>query len=427
MSYSMIKRPVVAVGTMDPISCFSRGGMPMPTPVPWGSVDIDCQLPGEPPQAPACRSYGGMWYRELGICVPGGLIPAFPATPTAPAPPANPYDQVAAQVCTLTGGSYANGLCNYAQLGVTRTRSQLVDSDFTPPAGWAPPAGGCPQGQIGWPPVCVSVPNTLPSGPTGTACPEGKVWDAQSGKCLDKGQVLPPGEEPPQQQPTTPAESKLPSWVIPAVAGGAAFLIIAALAVRQPRQMAANAGEPGMPSERMLAAYEYAKEAHKRAVSSKKHGTLRESADLYSKAGRAYGDAADMAYREWPVMSTSFNNLSVRLSGIAANLHRKAYDQGHSGPYGMRPNKGTQQEADSWAAEADWKMEAASQAVENGLRSAAELYYSANSLYALAANSETNPAKAKRYRELTKRSLLMANEVMKNVAMRPNRQRRRKS
>jgi hypothetical protein len=216
----------------------------MPTPVPWGGVDVDCQLPGEPPQAASCRSYGGMWYRELGVCIPGTLpggIPSFPATPYAPAPPATPQDQVAAQVCTLTGGTYSGGQCNYPRLGVTRTRSQLVDSDYTPPAGWTPPAGGCPQGQVGWPPVCVPVPNTLPPAPAPPACPQGQVWDAQAAKCLDPSQVLPPGEEQPQPEPAT--EDKLPAWVIPAAVGGAAFVILAALVMRQPKEMQANRSE----------------------------------------------------------------------------------------------------------------------------------------------------------------------------------------
>ena len=246
MSYSILKKPVALAG-MDPIACLSRGGMPMPTPVPWGGVDIDCQLPGEPPQAASCRSYGGMWYRELGLCVPGtipGGIPSFPATPYAPAPPTNPYDQVAAQVCTATGGRYAGGICNYPQLGVTRTRSQLVDSEYEPPAGWTPPAGGCPQGQIGWPPVCVPVPNTLPSIPTTPgSCPAGTTWDAASGKCIAPAQLPPPGESESEKQvaPAAPAEEKkLPSWVLPAVAGGAAFVILAALVASQRRSMRAN-------------------------------------------------------------------------------------------------------------------------------------------------------------------------------------------
>jgi hypothetical protein len=339
MSYSIIKRRGALSG-MDPLTCVSRGGMPLPTPVPWGGVDIDCQLPGEPPQAAQCRSLGGMWYRELGLCIPGalpGLLPSFPTTPYAPAPPANPYDQAAAQVCTATGGRYEAGLCNYPQQGVTRTRSQLVDSEYEPPAGWTPPSGGCPQGQIGWPPVCVPVPSTLPSIPTAPACPQGQVWDVQSGKCLDKAQVLPPGEEPPQKQvaPAKAEEDKLPSWVIPAVAGGAVFVILAALVMRQPREMRANQA----PSPKLHVAVARAKKAHDEARRLEKSGTLLQIGGAYSKAGRLWGDAADLAYDErLQPHADRYDNASLRCSELAAKFNRAAADEGHSGPYGMRPN-----------------------------------------------------------------------------------------
>lgn len=302
MSYSILKKPVALAG-MDPLTCISRGGTPMPTPVPWGyGIDVDCQLPGEPPQAAQCRSYGGMWYRELGLCIPGmipGGIPSFPATPYAPAPPANPYDQVAAQVCTATGGHYAGGICNYPQLGVTRTRSQLVDSEYDPPAGWTPPAGGCPQGQVGWPPVCVPVPNTLPSIPTTpAACPAGTVWDAASGKCIAPAQLPPPGESESEKQvaPAAPAEEKkLPSWVLPAVAGGAAFVILAALAMRRPREMRANAGEPSARLSRLL---ERARRASLVAHRPPPRLSKEQLAELHSRAGLAHSEAATQAWGE---------------------------------------------------------------------------------------------------------------------------------
>jgi len=348
MSYSIIKKPVALAG-MDPIACLSRGGMPMPTPVPWGGVDIDCQLPGEPPQAASCRSYGGMWYRELGLCIPGtipGGIPSFPATPYAPPPPANPYDQVAAQVCTATGGRYAGGICNYPQLGVTRTRSQLVDSEYEPPAGWTPPAGGCPQGQIGWPPACVPVPNTLPSiptpPPTPGSCPAGTTWDAASGKCIAPAQLPPPGEGESEKQVAPAAqaeEKKLPSWVIPAVAGGAAFVILAALVMRKPSEMRANRLDPRASLQKKL--HEKVYRATSEANRAARQGGLTklQRAYLYTEASRLYGDASDMA-RESGLHDTAkkLEDEAMRASRLAGEWRTKAEEDPPRGWYGMRPN-----------------------------------------------------------------------------------------
>jgi len=286
-----------------------------------------------------------MWYRELGLCVPGalpGFLPSFPTTPYAPAPPANPYDQVAAQVCTATGGRYAGGICNYPQLGVTRTRSQLVDSEYEPPAGWTPPSGGCPQGQIGWPPYCVPVPNTLPSipstPPSPPDCSENQVWDAASGKCVAKEQLPPKGEAESEKQvePAKAEEDKLPSWVVPAVAGGAAFLILAALVLRQPREMRANAT---FPSQRLHSLVTKARTAHDRAKTLAHKGTPLQTAEAYSKAGRLWGDAADLARDSnlWNY-ATRYERASVRCSKKAAWYQRMAADAGYTGPYGMRPN-----------------------------------------------------------------------------------------
>ncbi len=136
------------------------------------------------------------------------------------------------------------------------------------------PVGGCPAGQLGWPSLgipCTTVPgipsSSQPQAPGG--CPPGQLgWPSNGIPCMTLPQPTMPGggvpgvstnpngmpnipvpgvsinpnvTAPPMQQPAAPAQSGMPSWVIPvAIGGGVLLLAIVAFASKKKHSYAPN-------------------------------------------------------------------------------------------------------------------------------------------------------------------------------------------